>query len=122
MFFTKAWKFIKKNAFYVGLVLCVVVIGAVTVISSLPREKEEQPSEIVDNQTGETLTDVQKPQESPQQTAAVSEQQSDPTASKAPAKRVASVSTSVSLTKPLDGELITAFSGDTLVFNSTLNM
>lgn len=118
MFLNKAWKFVKKNFFYIGLVLCVVVIGAVTVISSLPRDKAEDPAKHVENPTDQTLTEATKPR--PTQTAKVSDApQSSPKKSTSGGTHG---KTTFILTKPLDGELITAFSGDTLVFNSTVNM
>ncbi len=118
MFLNKAWKFVKKNFFYIGLVLCVVVIGAVTVISSLPRDKADEPAKNVENPTDQTLTEATKPL--PTQTAKVSDApQSSPKKSTSGGTHG---KTTLTLTKPLDGELITAFSGDTLVFNSTVNM
>lgn len=127
MFFTKAWNFIKKNAFYIGLVVCVLAIGTISVIASLP-QPEDDPSKIVDNTQSENLQDAkdQKNDADPSKDAVSSEATKSPDASKT-APRATKVSSNkgsatISLTKPLDGEIITAFSGDTLVFNSTVNM
>lgn len=127
MFFTKAWNFIKKNAFYIGLVVCVLAIGTISVIASLP-QPEDDPSEIVDNTQGENLQDAQEQRDDeakPSKDALSGEASKSPEPTKTSNTAKTNVnrgSATVSLTKPLEGEIITSFSGETLVFNSTVNM
>ena len=127
MFFTKAWNFIKKNAFYIGLVVCVLAIGTISVIASLP-QPEDDPSEIVDNTQGENLKDAQEQRDDeakPSKDALSGEASKSPEPTKTSNTAKTNVnrgSATVSLTKPLEGEIITSFSGETLVFNSTVNM
>ncbi len=122
MFFSKAWKFLKKNVFYIGLVLCVAAVGVISVIASLP--KEEEPTEIVDENKSETLEEAQDRKETEAEDKEAAEEapnEEETVPSKKPASS-SGASVKASLTKPLDGEIITSFSEDTLVFNSTLNM
>lgn len=128
MFFSKAWKFLKKNLFYVGLVVCVVTICGVAIISSLPKQKDS-PTEIVDKQESETLKEAQdnlnkesddKAENEP--TATKSSTNSSPSALKGSSSSSKPAAASNALTKPLDGEIINSFSDTTLVFNSTVNM
>lgn len=118
--------FIRKQGFYIALALCIVAVGVVTFLavgnsesiseqSEVDVQKQEAPNleqEMSRYSPSPTVTASPTPTASPTATPSA-------TPTKAPVVQQANQST---LTMPLEGEIIKAFSGDTLVYNATLNM
>lgn len=118
-------EFFKKNGLYLGLAVCVLGVGLAVFFGLGNAEKEPEeikpPVEQVDSvqnspikpdasadKSAVTVSDVQITMgEEPEKT----EEETAPAAS-----------VKLKLTKPLNGEIISAFSGDELVYNPTLNM
>jgi len=125
---TKIIGFIKKNGFYLVMAVCVLGIGlgAFFGIGSIEQPAEE-PTETAapKREVGEQVQAIVTPKPTlPQKTPAPTVE-ALPAEEEAPAeeKQVSSSSSAkVTLSMPLDGEIIKAFSGDTLVYNPTLNM
>lgn len=112
-------KFLGKYAFYIALAVCIIAVAAVTIIAASQSPLngdtpiEQSQAQDVGKSDDETLNNAQStasasPSASP---SASSDQQ---TAAKPKA--------SVSLKKPLSGEIIRAFSGEELIYNQTLDM
>ena len=125
---TKLIGFFRKNGFYLVMAVCVlgIGIGAFFGIGSAEQPAEEpQPTELPKKEVAEQVQAIVTPKPVlPQKTPT-------PVPSEAPAetpapveeKKVSSSSPAkVTLTMPLEGEIIKAFSGETLVYNPTLNM
>ena len=117
--------FLKKNGFYLVMAVCVlgIGIGAFFGIGGSPEPAEEpKPSELPRQEVSEQVQAIVTPKPTlPQKTPVPS---SEPAETEPPREKQASSSSAarVSLTMPLDGQIIKAFSGDTLVYNPTLNM
>lgn len=108
--------FMKKYAFYIALAVCIIAVGAITVIAALQSPVSEdtpiKQAQDVNKANDQTLQDA-KASASPSPAPS-------PSASKAAASSKAK--DTVTLTKPLNGEIILAFSGDELIHNKTLDM
>lgn len=107
---------IRKNGFYVALALAITVVGAIAFFAVWGGQKEETPHQSVQKQESPTLeqqlTATRKPSDPPAPTPG-------PTAT--PEKKPAAPTAPEKFTRPVEGEIIKAFSGDTLVYNATLN-
>ena len=121
MFFINAWNFIKKNLFYICLILCVAAIGVVTVIVSLPKE-EKKPAEAADKQQTESLSDVEQSSAAPDESKTAASPEPTPEATHKATSSGSSKPVKLKLTLPLKGQITEHFSGEVLVFNKTLNM
>ena len=117
--------FLKKNGFYLVLAVCVLGIGIGAFFGiGTPKEPAEEPapSALPQQEISEQVQAIVTPKPTlPQNTPAPAE---EPAETEPPKERQASSSSAarVSLSMPLDGQIIKAFSGDTLVYNPTLNM
>lgn len=124
--------FIKKQGFYIALVLCIAAVGIVSWLAVSDSSKDPGPEgQNVQKQEAPNLTqEIQQYQSTPSPTPTPSLSPSpSPTPTPSPsttpkndAESRGTSSTSVKLVMPLDGEIIKAFSGETLVYNATLNM
>ncbi len=118
--------FFRKNGFYLVLAVCVlgVGLGAFFGIGRAEEPAEEpQQTALPEKEVAEQVQAIVTPKPTlPQKTPVPAElpaEEPEP----AEAKKVSSSSPAkVTLTMPLDGEIIKAFSGETLVYNPTLNM
>lgn len=109
--------FMKKYAFYIALAVCIIAVGAVTVIAALQSPANEntpiEQAQDVNKAEDETLQDAQ----------ASASVEPTPSPSASAAKDASSkTKAAVTLKKPLDGEIILAFSGEELIHNKTLDM
>ncbi len=119
--------FLQKQGLYVLIFLCIAAAG-ITAIIAWPRDDGGQ-TQVGDNDQGASVIEAPsledelaaltpKPSMSPSPTATPS-----PTASpKATGKPVSNGSGSISLKKPVEGQIINGFSGDELVFYASLNV
>ena len=118
--------FFRKNGFYLVMAVCVLGIGIGAFFGiggAEPPAEEPQPTELPEKEIAEQVQAIVTPKPAfPQKTPV-------PVPSEAPAeppveeKKVSSSSSAkITLSMPLDGEIIKAFSGETLVYNPTLNM
>jgi len=121
--------FFRKNGFYLVLAICVLGVGIgtffgirgesetpeenlVDIAELPPEEKSEQVQAIV---TPKPTLAPKIPEPSAEEKSKETEEEDQPAA-----KRVSG--TKITLKMPLEGEIIKAFSGETLVHNPTLNM
>ena len=118
--------FIKKQGFYLVLIFCVLAAGTICYFAvNAPGETKQPEDQNVQKQEAPSLEDELKarqsatpaPSPSPSATPVPSATPS-PSASADASQKAAQT---VKLTMPLDGEVTKAFSGETLVFNATLN-
>ena len=122
-------EFFKKNGLYLCLAVCVLGVGLGVFFGLADKEApEEVPDQLVDAQQQPDIkkdTVIIKPQ-SLEETAEPQINEEDKEVIKeeeTKKQETASVSSNtLKLKKPLDGEIISSFSGDKLVFNPTLNM
>ncbi len=119
--------FVQKQGLYVLIFLCVAAAG-ITAILAWPKDNGGQ-TQIGDNDTGASVIDAPsledelaaltpRPSLTPSPTPA-------PTPTEAPketGKPASNGSSSIKLKKPVDGQIINAFSGDELVFFASLNV
>ena len=118
--------FFKKNGFYLVLAVCVLGIGVGAFLGvggdPAPQEPAPAPSQ-QPQQTTEQVQAIVTPK--PILPSAEPTPAATPAPEESPAAEPAAKQTSgsrVRLAMPIEGEIIKAFSGDTLVYNPTLNM
>lgn len=110
--------FFKKNGFFLVLAVCVlgVGVGAFLGLGEADSLTEDEPPQ----QSSEQVQAIVTPKPA-SPTTTTPEPSANPTPSPETQTRSAST-TRVTLAMPLTGEIIKAFSGDTLIYNATLNM
>ncbi len=120
--------FFKKNGFYICLAVCLLGVGA-AVIAGLGAGSAETPGAVEEPAATKQPVSVPARTQAPaaQQAGTVtvpSEQSPAPSAEaeNEPESAARQPKVKVTLSMPLDGEIVRAFSGDTLVYNPTLNM
>ena len=125
---SKVSRFFRSQGFYLSLIVCIAVegIAALAVFTSsgddnsINVQKQNAPTlseEIASQPTPvPTLTSTPSPSPSPAPSPSP-----ETTPDSSAASIVKEPTSSVSLTKPLNGEIVTKFSGDTLIFHPTLN-
>lgn len=119
--------FMKKQGFYIVLILCILAAGAISYFAITGSANEAtDPGQDVQKQKSPSLQEQLSESASPSPSATPSATPTpspspSPTPSPSPASSD-SGSGKVYLAMPMDGEIVQAFSGDTLVYNATLNM
>ena len=122
----KLTSFFRKNGFYLVLAVCVlgVGVGAFLGVGGEKPSAEEQPpaQEQPSQQSSEQVQAIVTPKPivptaapTPEPTPQPEEETHEPAAKQTSGNRLR-------LAMPVEGEIIKAFSGDTLVYNPTLNM
>jgi len=118
--------FIKKQGFYIVLILCVLAAGTISyfaINAPAPETSQEQGQDVQKQEAPGLQEEMEarkspspspSPMVSPSSTATV-------TPSPSPSGKKTTQSKAM-LTLPLKGEIVKTFSGETLVFNATLNM
>lgn len=116
--------FMKKNGFYVGLLACVLVVGVAVFLAAGSQPVEEPQGLDVQKQEAPNLQEELAGRESAFASPIVASPTPSATPSPSPSasKPTSGGRASVKLTMPLDGEIIKSFSGETLIYNPTLNM
>ena len=123
---SKFTEFMKKNGFYICLALCVLGVGLAVFIGLGNEEgdtKDDNSESVQHVQPPQTEKPSPTPEAGATPSAAPEEtdtMQETPAESEKPT--IATTSTKISIQLPLDGEITKEFSGETLVYNSTLNM
>lgn len=120
----KLRSFFRKNGFYLVLAVCVLGIGAGAFIGLGGEKEAKTPSEKVPapQQSSSPVQAIRTPKPIQPTATPMPEVSAEPEPTEAPETKQASVGNRVRLTMPVDGEIIKAFSGDTLVYSPTLNM
>ncbi len=126
---TKVRNFFKKYGFYFALVACIAAVGTAALLA-LQSDVSEHQGVDVQNQEAPNLEETLKSTPTPLPTVTSTVTPSPtPTVSPTPSPSPTPTATpkpatqsELTLTMPLEGEIIRAFSGDELVHNSTLNM
>lgn len=118
--------FIRRNGFYIGLCFCVAAVGSAAffAITGTNGTPAPAPAPIVSYEPDVNVNKQNQPTLDQEKSAQPSLPAALPSASPSPtASPVTSTAPKpIMLKKPVNGDVIQAFSGDTLVFNSTLNM
>ncbi len=122
----KIINFLKKNGFYLCLAVCVLGVGLAVFFGTAGNGKTEE--EIPEQQVQAIRSPSVKPVAKPSASASPSPSSTpSPTVSAQPETsgqtgKSGGGKAGVTLKMPLNGEVTSAFSGETLVFNQTLNM
>lgn len=127
---TKFSDFLRKNGLYITVAVCIAVVGTLAylaVSTGTPGSEEgqnvqKQEAPNLEQELNATRSPAPSPSPSPSPSATPSP---SPSASATPSQTAqsnAGKQAGVTLTMPVEGKIIKEFSGDTLVFNDTLNM
>ncbi len=121
----KIIEFLKKNGFYLCLALCVAAAGVAVALSAGAKPEEETPAEQVQAIQSPIVKSEEKAQvtvPAPDKTPAPTVEPAPPAAEEKKEESSSKKNTKTVLLMPLDGQITAAYSGDTLVYNATLNM
>ena len=115
---SKVAQFMKKQGFYVVMFLCISLIGVTTylALSSNTAEDPQQPNEQVQQIEHGGLEEQLNSSPSPTLAASPS-----PSPSATQPQTTAPAKTTISLSLPVDGEIVKEFSQEELLYSETLN-
>lgn len=128
---TKFSDFLRKNGLYITVAVCIAVVGTLAYLAVSTGTANKEEGQNVQKQEAPNLQQELNASRSPAPTLTPMPSVSPaPSASATWPTQTQSSQTSTSggrqasatLVMPVDGEIIKEFSGDTLVFNDTLNM
>jgi len=125
---SKISRFFKSQGFFLSLIVCVAAVGiAALAIFTAPSEEnsinvQKQNAPTLKEQIAAVPTPTLTPTPSPSPSPIPSSTPSVvPQPSAASAAIIKEPTSSVSLVRPLSGDILTDFSGDTLIYHATLN-